>query len=100
MRQPCLFLELFLDLIARHHAGELLAVELVLPFRNDDRRNAVANQVGERASDMKRSIPRINASPATGIVGTLDSVAASTMNPLPVKYRYKGFFVFGFPECS
>ena len=33
---------------------------------------------------MKRSMPRINASPATGTPPTADSVAASTINPLPV----------------
>ena len=37
-----------------------------------------------RASDMNRSMPRIKASPATGIVGTTASVAASVMNPAPV----------------
>ncbi|VTY29709.1 Uncharacterised protein [Xylophilus ampelinus] len=40
--------------------------------------------VSARASDMKRSIPRISASPATGTCPTADSVAASTMKPLPV----------------
>src|SRR3984893_7768403 len=40
--------------------------------------------VNARASDMKRSIPRINAMLATGIVPTLDNVAASTIKPLPV----------------
>ena len=34
--------------------------------------------------DMKRSMPRISASPATGTSPTADSVAASTMKPLPV----------------
>ena len=33
---------------------------------------------------MKRSMPRISASPATGTAPTADSVAASTMKPLPV----------------
>ena len=33
---------------------------------------------------MKRSMPRISASPATGTWPTADSVAASTMKPLPV----------------
>ena len=37
-----------------------------------------------RHSDMKRSMPRISASPATGTVGTIDSVAASVMKPAPV----------------
>ena len=40
--------------------------------------------VSERASDMKRSMPRMSASPATGIDGTTASVAASVMNPAPV----------------
>ena len=40
--------------------------------------------VSARASDMKRSMPRISASPATGTWPTADSVAASTMKPLPV----------------
>ena len=40
--------------------------------------------VSARASDMKRSMPRISASPATGTAPTADSVAASTMKPLPV----------------
>src|SRR5438128_719762 len=40
--------------------------------------------VMDRASDMKRSIPRINAKPATGIEGTTASVAASVMKPAPV----------------
>ena len=40
--------------------------------------------VSARASDMKRSMPRISASPATGTPPTADSVAASTMKPLPV----------------
>ena len=40
--------------------------------------------VSARASDMKRSMPRISASPATGHVPTEPSVAASTMKPLPV----------------
>ena len=33
---------------------------------------------------MKRSMPRISASPATGTAPTAESVAASTMKPLPV----------------
>ncbi|MCY1383495.1 hypothetical protein D9M69_716250 [compost metagenome] len=33
---------------------------------------------------MKRSMPRISARPATGTCPTADSVAASTMKPLPV----------------
>ena len=37
-----------------------------------------------RASDMKRSTPRIRAMPATGTVPVADSVAARVMNPLPV----------------
>ena len=37
-----------------------------------------------RASDMKRSMPRISARPATGTDGTTASVAASVMNPAPV----------------
>ncbi|MCY1562768.1 hypothetical protein D9M68_1002170 [compost metagenome] len=40
--------------------------------------------VSARASDMKRSMPRMSASPATGTCPTADSVAASTMKPLPV----------------
>ena len=40
--------------------------------------------VSERASDMKRSMPRISARPATGIVGMTASVAASVMKPEPV----------------
>ena len=40
--------------------------------------------VSARASDMKRSMPRISARPATGTSPTADSVAASTMKPLPV----------------
>ena len=40
--------------------------------------------VSARASDMKRSIPRISARPATGTLPTADRVAASTMKPLPV----------------
>ena len=40
--------------------------------------------VSERASDMKRSMPRISARPATGIDGTTASVAASVMKPAPV----------------
>jgi hypothetical protein len=40
--------------------------------------------VSARASLMKRSMPRISASPATGTWPTADSVAASTMKPLPV----------------
>ena len=40
--------------------------------------------VSARASDMKRSMPRISASPATGTWPTAESVAASTMKPLPV----------------
>ena len=40
--------------------------------------------VSARASDMNRSMPRMSASPATGTCPTADSVAASTMNPLPV----------------
>ena len=33
---------------------------------------------------MKRSMPKISAKPATGTLPTADSVAASTMKPLPV----------------
>ena len=40
--------------------------------------------VSERASDMKRSIPRMRARPATGIDGTTASVAARVMKPAPV----------------
>src|SRR6516165_6248218 len=40
--------------------------------------------VRARASDIKRSTPRINAMLATGMVPTEASVAASTMKPLPV----------------
>ncbi len=40
--------------------------------------------VSARASLMKRSMPRISAMPATGIVGTTASVAASVMKPAPV----------------
>ncbi len=40
--------------------------------------------VSERASDMKRSMPRISARPATGIDGTTARVAARVMNPAPV----------------
>ena len=40
--------------------------------------------VSARASDMKRSTPRIRASPATGTWPTAESVAARTMKPLPV----------------
>ena len=40
--------------------------------------------VKARASDMKRSMPRISASPATGTLPTADNVAANTMKPLPV----------------
>src|SRR5262249_39236382 len=40
--------------------------------------------VSARASDMKRSTPRISAMLATGIWPTEASVAASTMKPLPV----------------
>ena len=40
--------------------------------------------VRARHSLMKRSIPRISAMPATGTVGTTDSVAASVMKPAPV----------------
>src|SRR5260221_6456919 len=40
--------------------------------------------VSALASDMKRSMPSISVRPATGSVPTLDRVAASTMNPLPV----------------
>ena len=40
--------------------------------------------VSARASDIKRSMPRINARPATGTVPTAESVAAKTMKPLPV----------------
>ena len=40
--------------------------------------------VSARASDMKRSTPRISAMPATGMVPTEASVAASMMKPLPV----------------
>src|SRR5262249_29880932 len=37
----------------------------------------------ERASLMKRSIPRIRAMPASGIVGTTESVATRAMKPEP-----------------
>jgi hypothetical protein len=37
-----------------------------------------------RASDMNRSMPRSSASPATGMVPVLDSVAANVMKPPPV----------------
>ena len=40
--------------------------------------------VSARASDMKRSMPRISANPATGTPPTAERVAASTMKPLPV----------------
>jgi len=40
--------------------------------------------VNARHSDMKRSIPRINAIPATGIAGTTESVAAKVIKPAPV----------------
>ena len=40
--------------------------------------------VTARHSDMNRSMPRINAMPATGTDGTTASVAASVMNPAPV----------------
>ncbi|MOA59332.1 hypothetical protein D3C78_1839170 [compost metagenome] len=40
--------------------------------------------VRARASDMKRSIPRISARPASGRWPTAEMVAASTIKPLPV----------------
>ncbi len=40
--------------------------------------------VKARASDMNRSIPKISASPATGMVGIAAKVAAKVMKPLPV----------------
>ena len=40
--------------------------------------------VSARHSLMKRSMPRISAIPASGIEGTIDSVAASVMKPAPV----------------
>jgi hypothetical protein len=40
--------------------------------------------VSARHSLMKRSMPRISAMPATGMVGTTASVAASVMKPAPV----------------
>ena len=40
--------------------------------------------VSARASDMKRSMPRTSARPATGTDGTTASVAASVMKPAPV----------------
>lgn len=40
--------------------------------------------VNARHSDIKRSIPKINAIPATGTAGTTDNVAASVINPAPV----------------
>ncbi|MCY1229993.1 hypothetical protein D9M72_423880 [compost metagenome] len=40
--------------------------------------------VSARHSLMKRSMPRISTMPATGMVGTTASVAASVMKPEPV----------------
>ncbi len=37
-----------------------------------------------RHSDIKRSIPKISAIPATGTAGTTDKVAASVIKPAPV----------------
>ena len=39
--------------------------------------------VSARASLMKRSMPRMSAMPATGIVGTTERVATSAMNEAP-----------------
>ena len=55
-------------------AGETTTVATPLPIR----------LVSARASDMKRSTPRISAMLATGMVPTEDKVAASTMKPEPV----------------
>ena len=55
-----------------HFATTIVATEL--PIR----------LVMTRASLMKRSMPRISASAATGIVPTMGRTAASVMNPLPV----------------
>ncbi len=63
----------------------LFGIQFFHPFRHHHRGNAVTHRlVSARASDIKRSIPRISAGPATGKCPTAEMVAASTMKPLPV----------------
>lgn len=67
------------------HIIHLFGIEFFNPFRYYHRGDAVTyGLVSARASDIKRSIPRISAVPATGKCPTAEMVAASTMKPLPV----------------
>ena len=64
------------------YPSHALFVECVLPLGDDTVATPLPTRlVSARASDMKRSTPRISAMLATGMVPTDASVAASTMKP-------------------
>ena len=69
------------------HSMQFLLLQFIFPFGCNYGGNPVADKIGQCAclgQDMKRSIPSISASPATGMVGMAERVAASVIKPLPV----------------
>ena len=68
MRERRHLFKFFLDFVAAQHLLHSIVVDLAFPFGDDNRRDAITDEIGQRArgSDMKRSMPRMRASPATG----------------------------------
>src|SRR5260363_394294 len=62
----------------------LIAIQLLLPGRDDDSGDAIADKIGDRAPiGHKRSMPSNNTIPERGTVGTTDKVAANVIKPAP-----------------